>query len=132
MTWQKRFLPQYQCVMSQRRIPSVFFPKFIFLKHFIGIFPLKMYTYLMCPFKSISCKNILGIFTFVKIFNHSPAQDLSNKKTELSTSSVGRDIPPTVYQVLTHKHYTLCAHCICFARSTGTSDRAIHHQLPSL
>ena len=35
----------------------------------------------MCQFKCISGKNILCIFTFVKTFNHSPAQNLSNKKT---------------------------------------------------
>jgi hypothetical protein len=77
----KKVWPQYQFVMSKRRIPLVFFIKFIFLKHFIGISPPKMYLFLMCQFKCISGKNILCIFTFVKTLNHSPAQNLSNKKT---------------------------------------------------
>jgi hypothetical protein len=71
-----------------------------------------MDSFLVWQFKWITYKNILSI-SFVKILYHSPVQDLSNKKNpELSASSVGRDIPPTVYQVLTHKRYTLCAHCI--------------------
>jgi hypothetical protein len=56
--------------------------------------------------------NILSIFKFVKILNHSPAQVLSNKKkTQLYASSVGRDIPSTIFYVLTHTGYVLCAHC---------------------
>ncbi len=52
-------------------------------------------------------------FTFVEILNHSPTKDLSNrKKQQFSASNVGRDNPPTIYKVLTHKRYTLCAHCI--------------------
>ena len=82
MTCQKRVWPQYQFVMSKRRIPSVFFIKFIFFEHFFyRLFPQKNLHFLMCQFKCISGKNILCIFTFVKTLNHSPAQNLSIKKT---------------------------------------------------
>ncbi len=42
---------QYQFVRSKRRIPSVFFLKFIFSKLFIVIFTLKMYSFFTCQFK---------------------------------------------------------------------------------
>ncbi len=47
----KSFWAQYQFVTSKRRIPSVFFLKFIFSKLFIVIFTLKMYSFFTCQFK---------------------------------------------------------------------------------
>ncbi len=44
----KVFGPQYQFVLSNRRIPSFFF-KFIFSKLFIAIFTLKMYRFFYMP-----------------------------------------------------------------------------------
>ncbi len=109
--WQKRFWPQYQFVMSKKRTPSVFFLKIYLFQTFIAIFTLKMYSFFICQFKWISNK-IFYLFTFVKILPHSPAQDfLNKKKPQLSASSVGSDIPPTIYKVLTQTRYTLCAHC---------------------
>jgi hypothetical protein len=88
--------------MSKRRIPSVLFLNLSF-ETFYRHFPPQNVPFLMCQFKCISGKYILSIFTFAKTLNHSPAQNLPNKKKpELSGSSVGRDIPPTVYQVLTN------------------------------
>ncbi len=110
MKWQESVWPQFQFVMSKRRIPSVFSQIFLF-QFFLGIFTFKIYSFFICQFKWISNKNF-QVFTFVKILNHSPAQELSNKKkSQLSASSVGWGIPPIIYLVLTQTRYTLCVHC---------------------
>ncbi len=77
----KKSLTSISIFYVQEKNPfSFFFIKFIFFKHCIGFFPQKMYIFLMSQFKCLSGKNILCIFTFVKTLNHSPAQNLSNKK----------------------------------------------------
>ncbi len=111
MTWQKRVLPQYQFVMSQRRIPSVFFPKFIFFNHFIEVFSPQIVHFLTVPLQIHFMQNYFKYFYIWKNFKSFSSLRSFEKKPELSASSVGINIPPTVYQVLTHTRYTLCAHC---------------------
>ncbi len=48
----------------------------------------------------------------LKLKSFSNPKSFKYKKTELSASSVGKYIAPTVYQVLTHTRYNLCAHCM--------------------
>ncbi len=60
-----------------------FFLKFVFSKLFIAIVNLKMYNFLYGNSNGVQTK-IFYLFTFVKILNHSPAQDLSNKKNRSS------------------------------------------------
>jgi hypothetical protein len=57
-----------------------FFLKYFFFKLFIGIFTFKMYSFLYANSNGFQTK-IFQVFTFVKILNHSPAQELSNKKS---------------------------------------------------
>jgi hypothetical protein len=64
--WQKSFWPQHQFVMSKRRIPSVFFLKFIFSKLFIAIVTLKMYSFFISQFKWISNKKILNCLLLLR------------------------------------------------------------------
>jgi hypothetical protein len=47
-----------------------------------------MYSFLYANTNGFQTK-IFQVFTVVKILNHSPAQDLSGKKPQLSASSVG-------------------------------------------
>ena len=62
------------------------------------MFTLKMYSFFYIPIQMDFKQNFFELFTFVKILNHLQVQDLSNKKkTQLSASSVGSDIPPTIY-----------------------------------
>ncbi len=72
------FLASVPIFMSKRRIPSVFFIKFIFSKLFIAIFTLKMFFYI--PIQMDFKQKFFKLFTFVKILNHLQVQDLSNKK----------------------------------------------------
>ncbi len=61
----------------QEKNPFSFFT-FFFFKLFINIFALKMYSFLYANTNGFQT-NIFQVFTFVKILNHSPAQDLSKK-----------------------------------------------------
>ncbi len=74
----KKSLTSISIFYVQEKNPFIFFQIYLF-KTFYRHSPPPLF--LMCQFKCISGKNILCIFTFAKTFNHSPAQNLSNKKT---------------------------------------------------
>ncbi len=106
--WQKSFWPQYQFVLSKRRIPSVFFLKFVFSKLFIAIFTLKMYNFLYANSNGVQTE-IFWLFTFVKILIHSPAQDLSNKKNRSFLRLLWAQIFLPQFIKFWHKRAILCA-----------------------
>jgi hypothetical protein len=78
----KKFLTSISICYVQEKYPFSFFLKFIFSKLFIAIFTLKCTVFLYASSNGVQTK-ILLLFTFVKILNHSPAQDLSNKKNRI-------------------------------------------------
>ncbi len=63
----------------------------------------------MCQFKCISGKNILCIFTFFKTLNHSPAQNLSNKKKRSFLRLLWADILLRQFTKFWHTRAILCA-----------------------
>jgi hypothetical protein len=56
---------------------------------------------------------------------HSPAEDLLIKKTQLSASSVGREITPTIYQVLTHMRYTYFVRPLYLLKATNETKLSL-------
>ncbi len=105
----KKSLTSISICYVQEKNPFIFFIKFIFFKHFIGFFPQRMYIFLMCQFKCISGKNILSIFTFVKTLNHSPAQNLSNKKNRSFLRLLWADLLLRQFTKFWHTRAILCA-----------------------
>ncbi len=104
-TWKwsdgKEFYLNINVLYPWEESPYFFSSQIYLFKTFYRNFPLKMYSFLKCQFKYISDKNILSSYICKIMKSFSRPRSIEYKKP-LSASSVDRDIPPTIYKVLTH------------------------------
>ncbi len=112
----KKFLTSISICYVQEKNPFSFFSQICLFQTFYSLFlPSKCTIFLHCNSNGVQTKIFL-LFTFVKILNHSPAQDLSNKKNRSFLRLLWAQIFLRQFIKFWHKRAILCAPTVPLSR----------------
>ncbi len=112
----KSFTSLSICYIQEKNPFSFFFLKIIFFKLFVGILPLKSKFFLYANSNSFYAIIFKVFLHLLKFLIHSPAENLSNKKTRSFLRLLWAEIFPRQFTKFWHKRAIFCAPTVLYIR----------------